>query len=271
MTTTSTPSSTSHAPSGTAKATANEHATHLLEALAHTPPENPGHTRLREDTIHAWLPLAKHLAQRFHGRGEPLDDLTQIATVGLIKAIDRYNPTYGNDFTAYAIPTIIGEIKRHFRDRTWDIRVPRRLQELKLDITEATTTLAQQLGRQPTITDIAQHLHRPTTDILEGLAGARAYSAISLQTLIGTGPDATELGDLLGHDDHDLSLTELRATLTPALHTLAPREQKIIILRFFANLTQTQIAEHIGISQMHVSRLLTKSLNTLREHLTTTD
>jgi RNA polymerase sigma-B factor len=270
MTTTSTPSSTSHAPSGTAKATANEHATHLLAARAHTPPENPGHTRLREDTIHAWLPLAKHLAQRFHGRGEPLDDLTQIATVGLIKAIDRFDPEYGNDFAAYAVPTIVGEIKRHFRDRTWDIRVPRRLQELKLDINEATATLAQKLGRSPTITDIATYLQRTDDDIIEGLEGARAYSAVSLQTLVGNGIDGTELGDLFGVEDTDLALAEFRASLGPALDTLNEREQKIVILRFFGNLTQTQIADHVGISQMHVSRLLTKSLTTLRGQLTET-
>jgi RNA polymerase sigma-B factor len=242
----------------------------LLHALATLPTEHPTRPHLRRHTIEAWLPLAKHLAQRFHGRGEPLDDLTQIATVGLIKAIDRFNPEYGNDFAAYAVPTIIGEIKRHFRDRTWDIRVPRRLQELKLDINEATATLAQKLGRSPTITDIATYLQRSEDDIIEGLEGARAYSAISLQTLVGNGIDGTELGDLFGIEDTDLALAEFRASLGPALSTLTPREQKIIILRFFGNQTQTQIADHIGISQMHVSRLLTKSLTTLRNQLTET-
>ena len=243
-------------------------ATKLLHTLNQLSEDHPDRPDTRNHAIQAWLPLAKHLAQRFHGRGEPLDDLTQIATVGLIKAIDRYDPEYGNDFAAYAVPTIVGEIKRHFRDRTWDIRVPRRLQELKLDINEATATLAQQLGRSPTITDIATHLQRSEDEIIEGLEGARAYSAISLQTLVGAGIDGTELGDLFGHDDPDLALAEFRASLGPALATLTPREQHIIILRFFGNLTQTQIADRVGISQMHVSRLLTKSLNTLRTHLT---
>jgi len=256
--------------SGPAKNPVDARALRLLHTLATLPAEDPERGTLRERTIEAWLPLAKHLAQRFNGRGEPLDDLTQIATVGLIKAIDRFDPEYGNDFAAYAVPTIVGEIKRHFRDRTWDIRVPRRLQELKLDINEATATLAQQLGRSPTITDIATHLQRPEDDIIEGLEGARAYSAISLQTLVGTGIDGTELGDLFGIDDTELALAEFRASLGPALETLAEREQKIIILRFFGNLTQTQIAHHIGISQMHVSRLLTKSLATLRTQFSET-
>ena len=240
----------------------------LLRQLAATPADDPQRPTLRSHAIEAWLPLARHLAQRFHGRGEPLDDLTQIATVGLIKAIDRFDPEYGNDFAAYAVPTIVGEIKRHFRDRTWDIRVPRRLQELKLDINEATATLAQKLGRSPTITDLAEHLHRTEDDIIEGLEGARAYNAVSLQTLVGAGIDGTELGDLFGMDDPDLALAEFRTSLGPALDALSPREQHIVILRFFGNLTQTQIAHRVGISQMHVSRLLARSLATLRTQLT---
>jgi len=240
----------------------------LLRQLATLPADHPQREHVRGRAIEAWLPLARHLAQRFHGRGEPLDDLVQIATVGLIKAIDRFDPEYGNDFAAYAVPTIVGEIKRHFRDRTWDIRVPRRLQELKLDINEATATLAQRLGRSPTITDIAGYLQRSEEDIIEGLEGARAYSAVSLQTLVGAGIDGTELGDLFGQDDPDLALAEFRASLGPALDALSPREQHIIILRFFGNLTQTQIADRVGISQMHVSRLLARSLATLRGQLT---
>jgi len=245
----------------------DEQAVGLLRKLARLPEQAPQRAQLRCRAIEAWLPLAKHLAQRFHGRGEPLDDLVQIATVGLIKAIDRFDPEYGNDFAAYAVPTIVGEIKRHFRDRTWDIRVPRRLQELKLDINEATATLSQRLGRSPTIADIADYLQRCEEDIIEGLEGARAYSAVSLQTLVGAGIDGTELGDLFGQDDPDLALAEFRASLGPALDALSTREQRIIILRFFGNLTQTQIADRIGISQMHVSRLLARSLATLRGQL----
>jgi RNA polymerase sigma-B factor len=276
--TVTTPTSTTHRPQNTPsphhpthKPTPDATAVDLLKTLAQLPTDHPPRTHTRDQAIQAWLPLARHLAQRFHGRGEPLDDLTQIATVGLIKAIDRFDPEYGNDFAAYAVPTIVGEIKRHFRDRTWDIRVPRRLQELKLDINEATSTLAQRLGRSPTITDLAEYLQRSEDEILEGLEGARAYSAVSLQTLVGNGEDGTELGDLFGVEDHELALAEFRASLGPALESLTPREQKIIILRFFGNLTQTQIAERVGISQMHVSRLLTKSLAALRGQLTERD
>jgi len=250
------------------KSTVDDSAIELLRALAALPENDRRRASRRERAIEAWLPLGRHLAQRFHGRGEPLDDLVQIATVGLIKAIDRFDPEYGNDFAAYAVPTIVGEIKRHFRDRTWDVRVPRRLQELKLDINEATSTLAQQLGRSPTVADIAGYLQRPEDEVLEGLDSARAYSAVSLQTLVGNGEDGTELGDLFGVEDHELALAEFRASLGPALEALGPREQKIVILRFFGNLTQTQIAERVGISQMHVSRLLVRSLATLRGHLT---
>jgi RNA polymerase sigma-B factor len=259
-----TPGKRSHTAS---KSTVDDRAGDLLKALARTPEDDPDRTSVRDRAIQAWLPLAKHLAQRFNGRGEPLDDLVQIATVGLIKAIDRFDPEYGNDFAAYAVPTIVGEIKRHFRDRTWDVRVPRRLQELKLDINEATSTLSQRLGRSPTVADIAEHLKRSEDEILEGLEGARAYSAVSLQSLVGNGEDGTELGDLFGVEDHELALAEYRASLGPALEALSPREQKIVVLRFFGNLTQTQIAERIGISQMHVSRLLAKSLATMRNHL----
>jgi len=253
------------------KSTVDDSAIELLRALAALPENDKRRASMRERAIEAWLPLGRHLAQRFHGRGEPLDDLVQIATVGLIKAIDRFDPEYGNDFAAYAVPTIVGEIKRHFRDRTWDVRVPRRLQELKLDINEATSTLAQQLGRSPTVADIAEYLQRPEDEVLEGLDSARAYSAVSLQTLVGNGEDGTELGDLFGVEDHELALAEFRASLGPALEALGPREQKIVILRFFGNLTQTQIAERVGISQMHVSRLLARSLTTLRGHLTAED
>ncbi len=254
--------------SGALRSTVDEGALGLLRRLATLPKTDPTRVSLRESAIEAWLPLARHLAQRFHGRGEPVDDLVQIATIGLIKAIDRFDPEYGNDFAAYAVPTIVGEIKRHFRDRTWDIRVPRRLQELKLDINEATSTLSQRLGRSPTVADIAEYLDRTEEQVLEGLDSARAYSAVSLQTLVGGDDDNTELGDLFGTDDHEMELAEFRVALGPALHTLRPREQRIIELRFAGNLTQTQIAERIGISQMHVSRLLTRALAALREQLT---
>jgi len=242
-------------------------ATELLTAMAALPAGHPSRARLRDRTIEAWLPLAQHLAHRYSGRGEPTDDLLQTASVGLIKAVDKFDPSRGVDFAGYAIPTIIGELKRHFRDRTWDIRVPRRLQELRLSISEANSTLLQTLGRSPTVADIAAHLKTTEEEVLEGLEGARAYNAVSLSTPTGDGERGTELGDLLGSEDTSFELAELRVALGPALATLDEREQKILTLRFYGNLTQSQIADHIGVSQMHVSRLLARALTKLRGQL----
>jgi RNA polymerase sigma-B factor len=242
-------------------------ASQLLATMTSLPAGHPSRARVRDQVIEAWLPLANHLANRFAGRGEPFDDLAQTATVGLIKAVDKFDSERGVEFAAYAIPTIIGEIKRHFRDRTWDIRVPRRLQELRLSISEATSTLLQSLGRSPTVADLAGHLGISEEAVLEGLEGARAYNAVSLSTPTSDGDRATELGDLLGSDDAEFELAELRVALGPALATLDKREQRILTLRFYGNLTQSQIAEQIGVSQMHVSRLLARALAKLRGQL----
>src|SRR5690242_13774092 len=164
----------------------------LINALAAMPAGHPSRPGLRDKTIEAWLALARHLANRYSGRGEPTDDLIQTATIGLIKAVDRFDAERGVDFAGYAIPTIIGEVKRHFRDRTWSIRVPRRLQELRLAITEANSTLTHSLGRSPTVTDIAAHLNITEEEVLEGLEGARAYNATSLSTPISA-DGSTEL------------------------------------------------------------------------------
>ena len=216
-----------------------------LRAMAALPAGHPSRARLRERAIEAWLPLAQHLAHRYYGRGEPSDDLVQTATVGLIKAVDRFDPDRGIDFPGFAIPTILGEIKRHFRDRTWSIRVPRRLQELRQAITAANTTLSQSLGRAPTVSDVAAHLRITEEEVLEGLEGARAYSATSLSTPVAAEGDR-ELGDTLGGDDHEFHLVELRMSLGPALALLSPREQKIVSLRFFGNMTQTPSFGSLG-------------------------
>jgi RNA polymerase sigma-B factor len=242
-------------------------ATELLQAMAAMPADHPSRAALRDRAIEAWLPLAQHLAHRYSGRGEPSDDLVQTAAIGLIKAVDKFDPSRGVDFAGYAIPTIIGELKRHFRDRTWDIRVPRRLQELRLAISEANSSLLQTLGRSPTVADIAAHLKLTEEEVLEGLEGARAYNAVSLSTPTGDGERATELGDMLGGEDGEFELAELRVALGPALATLDEREQKILTLRFYGNLTQSQIADQIGVSQMHVSRLLARALVKLRGQL----
>lgn len=244
-------------------------ASQLTAALAALPEDHPGRPALRARVIEAWLPLANHLAYRYSGRGEPNGDLAQTAALGLIKAVDRFDASRGVDFAGFAIPTILGEIKRHFRDRTWNIRVPRRLQELRLRISEANGTLTQTLNRAPTVADIAAHLDVTEEEVLEGLEGARAYNAVSLSTPIGDGESATELGDTLGAEDGEFELADLRASLGPALATLDEREQKILTLRFYGNLTQSEIATRVGVSQMHVSRLLARALGKLRGQLET--
>jgi RNA polymerase sigma-B factor len=235
----------------------------LITAFAATDLDDPARDVLRRRAIEAWLPLAQHLARRYGGRGEATDDLVQVAMVGLIKSVDRYDPVHGVEFAAFAIPTILGELKRHFRDRAWSIRVPRRLQELRLSITAANNTLSHTLGRAPTVADIAAYLKVTEEEILEGLEGARAYNTTSLSTPLGADGDQ-ELSDTLGSEDHGFELAELRIALGPALATLDDREQKILSLRFYGNRTQSEIAEQVGISQMHVSRLLTKALAKLR-------
>ena len=238
----------------------------LLTAMGTLPVGHPSRPALRARAIEAWLPLAKHLASRYTGRGEPTDDLIQTATLGLIKAVDRYDPSFGVEFAGFAIPTIVGELKRHFRDHTWSIRVPRRLQELRIAINTANNTLTHALGRSPTVADVAAHLGVTEEDVLEGMEGARAYSATSLSTPV-TNDGATQLCDTLGGDDHGYELTELRMALGPAMAALDARAQTILTLRFYGNMTQAEIAERVGISQMHVSRLITRALSQLRAHL----
>ena len=247
----------------TAPVTAEE----LTKAMARMPVDDPRRPALRDRVIEAWLPLARHLAARYHGRGEPADDLLQTAVVGLIKAVDRYEADRGVEFTGFAIPTILGEVKRHFRDRTWSVRVPRRTQELRMAITDANNTLVHTLGRSATVADIAAHLKITEEEVLEGLEGARAYSATSLSTPVAA-DESMSLGDTLGEDDHEYELTELRMVLGVAMAHLDEREQTILSLRFYGNMTQSDIAARIGVSQMHVSRLITRALAKLHTELT---
>jgi RNA polymerase sigma-B factor len=240
--------------------------TELIAAMAALPAGHPSRAAVRDRAIEAWLPMAKRLARRYAGRGESLEDLVQTATVGLIKAVDRYDPDLGDGFLGYAIPTILGEIRRHFRDRGWMIRPPRRLQEMRLAISDANNELTHTLGRSPTVADIAAHLNVTEEAVLEGLEGARAYRTTSLSAPAG-GNGTFELGDLIGSEDHGYELAELGVALPPALATLPERQRHIIMLRFYGNQTQAQIAEQIGVSQMHVSRLLAAALTALRAHL----
>jgi len=238
----------------------------LLTSFAALPADHPFRTAQRDRVIQAWVPLARRLASRFGGRGEPTDDLVQTALVGLIKAVDRFDPKYGVDFVGYAIPTIVGEIKRHFRDKTWAVRVPRRLQELRLAITAANGELAQILHRSPTVTDIAEHLKITEEQVLEGLEGARAYSATSMSTPVGPGGEY-ELGDTLYREDDEYDQVVARAALEQAMAVLGERERTIVTLRFYGNLSQSEIAKRVGISQMHVSRLIARTLLELRHEI----
>lgn len=222
---------------------------------------------VRERLVAAHLPLAEHLARRFAHRGEPLDDLVQVATIGLLKAVDRFNPDRGVEFSTYATPTIVGEIKRYFRDRGWTIRVPRRLQELRLALTNATAELSQQLGRSPTVSELAARLEVSQEHVLEGLDSANAYSTVSLDAPDGDVEAVGRVADTLGEHDDALSGVEYRESLRPLLAQLDDRDRKILLLRYFAQMTQSQIAEEVGMSQMHVSRLLARTLARLRADL----
>jgi RNA polymerase sigma-B factor len=235
----------------------------LLRVMGHLPPDAPERTELRAEAIELGLPFATGLARRFRDRGEPQEDLDQVATVGLMKAVDGYDPSLGTAFASYAAPTILGEVRRYFRDRGWRIRVPRRLQELRLSMQHTLGDLTQQLGRTPTTADLAGHLGVPEADVLAAQEVGGAYRPGSLSEPTRPGSD-TVVADRLASDDRDLDAVVNRESLRPALAKLPRREQRILAMRFFGNMTQTQIAKEIGISQMHVSRLLASSLERLR-------
>ena len=239
----------------------------VIALMTAASPDDPSYRRARDELVTMHLPLVQFLARRFRDRGEPLDDLVQVGTIGLIKAVDRFDPERGVEFSTYATPTIVGEIKRHFRDKGWAIRVPRRLQELRMSIGAATAELSQRSGRAPTVGELAVHLGVSEDEIIEGLEGAQAYSTSSLDTPLGGDDDAPMLADRLGDVDPEIESIEYRESLKPLLAALPSRERRILALRFFHGMTQSQIAEEVGISQMHVSRLLAKSLSTLRAGL----
>ena len=243
----------------------------LFGELAGMAESDPRRAGLRDELVEMHLPLVEYLARRVRNRGEPLDDLIQVATIGLIKSVDRFDLDRGVEFSTYATPTIVGEIKRHFRDKGWTIRVPRRLQELKLSLTKATSELSQKNGRSPTVSELAGHLGMTDEEILEGLESANAYSAISLDAPDGGDSDSPLVSDSLGALDDSLEGVEYRESLKPLLERLPAREKRILMLRFFGNMTQSQIAGELGISQMHVSRLLARTLAQLREGLLVED
>ncbi|GAB1691318.1 SigB/SigF/SigG family RNA polymerase sigma factor [Krasilnikovia sp. M28-CT-15] len=218
---------------------------------------------LREELVAACLPFAGRLARRYRGRGEPLEDLTQVARLGLVKAIDRYDPVRGS-FTAYAVITITGEIKRHFRDKTWGVHVPRRIQDLSLEVAHACTVLTSQLSGSPTVAEIAEFLRVDEDAVVEAIESAASYCPASLNAPVGAG-GAGELGDLLGGVDLDLEAVDDKLTVADLLLRMPARERRMLALRFYGNRTQAEIAHELGVSQMHVSRLLSRALTWLRE------
>jgi RNA polymerase sigma-B factor len=223
--------------------------------------------RLRDELVEAHLGLAEYLARRFSNRGEPLDDLTQVASVGLIKAVDRFDPGREVEFSTYATHTIVGELKRHFRDKGWAVRAPRRMQELYLRLGNVISVLSQELGRSPTVPELAADAGVSEEEVLEALEAGQAYRSTSIDAPGGGGGGGEEGDTLASHladEDTALAEAERRAELSPLLASLPEREQTILFMRFFEGLTQSEIATRLGISQMHVSRLLARSLEQLR-------
>jgi RNA polymerase sigma-B factor len=235
----------------------------LLRQRAGLPVDHPGRAALRERAIEAGLPLARQLAVRYRGRGEPIEDLHQVAALALIKAVDGYDPTRQVAFTSYAVPTIIGALKRHFRDATWRLRVPRRIQDLAITLGPASANLTQQLGRSPTSTELAAYLGATEHDIDMAQTAWQAYQPASLDAPSMT-DGQTALIDTVGAIDPHFDAFTDRYTLQPLLGRLPVRERRILAMRFCYDMNQAEIAAHIGVSQMHISRLLVRTLAALR-------
>jgi RNA polymerase sigma-B factor len=250
----------------TTDSTSDELLVYLLDTMSQLPAGSREYTQIRDRVIAAGTPLATSLARRFAHRGEPFDDLYQVAMVGLLKAVDGYDPSRGREFVAYAKPTILGELRRHFRDRTWSMSVPRRHKEMRLALNAARDELAQKFGHSPSASELAEHLQTTTEEVLQAIEAAQAYQSVPLSTPVGD-DDGVTLADLVGGCDPDLEAVEDRAALPALISKLPEREQRILTMRFYGNMTQSQIAESTGVSQMHVSRLLRASLGRLREEL----
>jgi RNA polymerase sigma-B factor len=242
-----------------------QHLQPLLATYATTEPHDPTRERLREQLVTGYLPVTRSLARRYAGRGEPLDDLEQVGCIGLMRAIERFDPDRGYHFLAFAVPTITGEIRRHFRDRTWAMRVPRRLKELQGLINTVVAELSAQRGRAPRPSEIAAHLQISTEEVAEALHAAHAYRPNSLDGSRPGAPEGVSVADTVGAPDPRLELFTDTHSLASALAELPERERSIVIMRFYQDMTQTQIAERIGLSQMHISRILAATLSSLRK------
>ncbi|MEU9042944.1 MULTISPECIES: RNA polymerase sigma factor SigF [unclassified Kitasatospora] len=239
----------------------------LLRRLATLEEGTREYSYVRATLVEMNLSLVRFAIRRFTAHREPQEDLLQVGAVGLIKAIDRFDPSLGVEFTTFAMPTVLGEIRRHFRDTTWAVHVPRRLQELRIVLARAQESLAQELDRAPTVAELARHLDLSAEEVVEGLTAANGHTAGSLDTGTEDDEGPGPLGERLGEDDPDLSLVEDLVALKPLVAALPERERLILSMRFCEDLTQSQIGARLGLSQMHVSRLLSRTLRQLREGL----
>ncbi|MFJ4634520.1 SigB/SigF/SigG family RNA polymerase sigma factor [Streptomyces hygroscopicus] len=232
-------------------------------------PAGPDREALAEKLVEAWLPMAHRLARRYRNRGENLEDLEQVAALGLVKAVNRYDPHRGGAFEPYAIPTIVGELKRHFRDCSWDLHVPRRVQELRNKVRAAIQEIATTEGadRSPTVAQVAQTAGLSEEDVLTGMEAIDSFRSLSLDAELADADDGYSLADTLGQPETRYETVIAREAVKPCLHRLPEREQHILYLRFFRDMTQTRIAEELGISQMHVSRLITRSCRDIRNQV----
>jgi RNA polymerase sigma-B factor len=236
-----------------------------LGTLARSDPERPA---LREFVIGEYMSYARYVAGRFRRRGEQAEDLVQVAYVGLVKAVDNFDARYHTTFLTFATPMIAGEIKRHFRDTTWEVHVPRRMQELSAALRPAAEALAQTLGREPTVEELARHLGATTEEIVNAFDASAVYRTASLDVPVGLlDRDGSTLGDLLGAEDPGYRLVLDREALKPLLADLGERDKRILLMRYFRNMSQTEIGDEIGVSQMQVSRLLARILGRLREEV----
>ncbi|HEX8856949.1 MAG TPA: SigB/SigF/SigG family RNA polymerase sigma factor [Thermoleophilaceae bacterium] len=227
--------------------------------------QSTGDMAAREELVERFLPLARRLARKYERMNEPFEDLLQVASVGLVKAIDRYEPGQGTAFASYAVPTILGEIKRYFRDSGWAVHVPRGVQERVLRVNQAIEKLSPELGRSPTPAEVSAELGDDLEDVLEAMEAGGAYNTISLEAPLGTeDPDSGTYADSVGDLDDRYDRVEMSDTLSRAMKAVPERERMILFLRFNEGLTQSEIAERLGISQMHVSRLIRRTLDRLR-------
>ncbi|AZG47590.1 SigB/SigF/SigG family RNA polymerase sigma factor [Gordonia insulae] len=238
-----------------------------IQKLRDTTDEQIGR-QMRAEIVERCLPLADHVARRFTGRGESFDDLVQVARIGVVNSVDRFDAERGGSFLSFAVPTVMGEVKRHFRDTMWSIRVPRRAKEASLNINKASDELVQRLGRSARPSELAEYLDMPLDEVIDGLMARSAYNAVSIDAE-SDDDEGRSIRDTLGEDDVHITQIDEIVTLRPALDHLPERERRIITLRFFHAMSQSEIAAEVGISQMHVSRLLTRTLSQLRDELTT--